>query len=101
MAEEKIASRIKDPVTKQEYYIGTRGSIDRVALKLSVPDDVTVDWTTLTVTVQNESTGKGEYWIDGKPQKTLSLNVIEKTSEGERAYDIFSLKLLYILCLYI
>lgn len=59
MAEEKIASRIKDPVTKQEYYIGTRGSVERVALKLSVPDDVTVDWTTLTVTVQNESTGKG------------------------------------------
>lgn len=59
MAEEKIASRIKDPVTKQEYYIGTRGSVERVALKLSVPDDVTVNWTTLTVTVQNESTGKG------------------------------------------
>lgn len=59
MAEEKIASRIKDPVTKQEYYIGTRGSVERVALKLSVPDDVTVNWTILTVTVQNESTGKG------------------------------------------
>ena len=59
MAEERIASRIKDPVTKQEYYIGTRGSVERVALKLSVPDDVTVEWATLTVTVQNESTSKG------------------------------------------
>ena len=48
---QKIATRLKDAVTGEEYYIGTTGSHEHVRVELSAPD--AVDWTQYNVQVQN------------------------------------------------
>ena len=53
MAGEKIATRIKDPVTGEEYLIGTTGSSEKVMVKLSAP--LAIEWENYHVKVQDRS----------------------------------------------
>ena len=49
----KIATRLKNAVTGEEYFIGTTGAEENVRVELSAP--TAVDWTQLQVQVQNVS----------------------------------------------
>jgi len=53
MTQENILSRLIVEETGEEYYIGTRGSVETVAIKLIAPTDI--EWNTLTVIVQDLS----------------------------------------------
>ena len=53
--EEKILTHVKNSVTGEVYYIGTRGSREQVALKLT--SDSLINWYKYEVTIQNLSDG--------------------------------------------
>lgn len=71
MSKENIASRVvlSDGT---EFYIGTRGSVEKVALKLSAPNEV--DWQALKVVVQDTS--------------ALTSQYIDIDSNGECSFEI-------------
>ena len=53
--EEKILTHVKSSVTGEMYYIGTRGSREQIALKLTA--DSLINWHEYEVTIQNLSDG--------------------------------------------
>ena len=53
--EEKILTHVKSSVTGEVYYIGTRGSREQVALKLTA--ESLINWSDYEVTIQNLSDG--------------------------------------------
>lgn len=65
----KIATRIKNAVTGEEYYIGTTGLQENVSVKLTAPQ--LVDWTQYNVAVQNISKGTSQ---------TIALNEFGRCS---------------------
>lgn len=71
MSEEKIASRIV-LADGTMFQIGTRGSVEKVALKLSAPNEV--DWQALKVVVQDTS--------------ALTSQYIDIDSNGECSFEI-------------
>ena len=71
MSKENIASRVVFS-DGTEFYIGTRGSLERVALKLSAPNEV--DWQALKVVVQDTS--------------ALTSQYIDIDSNGECSFEI-------------
>ena len=58
MTQENILSRLIVEETGEEYYIGTRGSVETVAIKLIAPTDI--EWNTLTVIVQDLSNNSSQ-----------------------------------------
>ena len=68
----KIATRLKNAVTGEEYYIGTTGAEENVRVELSAPD--AVDWTQLQVQVQNISKSTSEtYDLDAQGKCTFKI----------------------------
>lgn len=56
--EEKILTHVKSSVTGEVYYIGTRGSREQVALKLTA--EALINWSKYEVTIQNLSDGTSQ-----------------------------------------
>lgn len=73
MSEEKIASRVKLS-DGSEFYIGTRGSVEKVALKLSAPN--TTDWAAFKISVQDLSSLTSQYLdIDENGECTFEIPI--------------------------
>lgn len=68
----KIATRLKNAVTGEEYYIGTTGAEENVRVELSAPD--AVDWTQYEVQVQNTSKGtSASYELDAQGKCSFKI----------------------------
>lgn len=74
---EKILSRIKSAVTGEEYYIGTTGSEEHVAVKLTAPGEV--DWTEHSVEVEiPELEQEHSYPLSASGECTFSVPMGER-----------------------
>lgn len=68
----KIATRLKNAITGEEYYIGTTGNEENVRVELSAPD--AVDWTQYQVQVQNTTKGtSASYNLNAQGKCTFKI----------------------------
>lgn len=68
----KIATKLKNAVTGEEYYIGTTGAEENVRVELTAPE--AVDWTQYQVQVQNTSKGtSATYDLDAQGKCTFKI----------------------------
>lgn len=98
---EMILSRVKSLLTGNEYYIGVKGSVENVVVKMD-SNNSSFDWTTVTVygyiydtttktvTMHPDSTGQCEFEVEHGLRYAVKLPKINNFAQGEATYNYTS-----------